>query len=347
MNKSKFPKLWTILSISLASIIVIALGFLLLFPVALISPNVVNLGHIPDRVYKEYKFKIFNLGLRPIAISKVSTGCACLGNPIASPVIRPFSSVEMSGRFSSGYKRRTLNEIILVESNSFLTPVLKAFVSGYVSPQIIIEPDQVPAGTVQHSELPVDREIVVKFEDSQLNQDIAVRSDRPYASVRISKSKDPNIWIATTTLSEATPVGVISGNIEVESRVDGWNRKIAIAGRVVGTISCDPETVYLGDINHGTVLPEPVAVKIAGMNLNNVSFSIEPKSANSRLTVSRLNESTLKIDVRANASPGIIQGRVVIAESDKRTLELPVFGYIVPRDANNASSGDSDRIAGQ
>lgn len=316
-----------------------------------------DMGMIPNDRVTTKEVPVYNDGMAPLRVSRVTTSCGCTQGRIVNDVIPPGESgtlrVSVDPFRIPGFSS---SKVLTVYSNDVITGPVQLAVHAKVEPEFELEPENIDFGDVPRGETGEASLIIRQVQDKPFEvTNVRLFGGSEQLSVDYEKrpkdtwqQPDKEEYAVHVTLAPDTPKGPLLARVMLETDLPRVKAvPIAVRANITSFYTINPKFVALRGITPGTTRENILAITA------DRPFDLEPLTAN--VDVLTLNTKPMDeghgyiVDatIPPTAEPGPIRDRVSItmtAGDQTFTEEVPfvVFVQAPPSPTPSPAPADSN-----
>lgn len=312
-----------------------------------VSPEMINLGEIPDIKKVDMSFEIKNQGKKEIIIEKVETSCGCSSATPDPKTIKSGKSSKIKVTLNPKGKKGYNSWQVKIFTNSITDPILyvsfdaKILHTGVLSHKFITF-GEFRQEVAQKKEFWISPENFPKFKITSIKQNLFTHKKKCFDIEITDDTYDgfypgarPGKRITIKTKKDIS-YGRIDGELVVKTNIPNHEEmRLSILARVAGDIGIRPDSVSFGLLRKKKVKSRHIYI----YHRNGASFEIKnirsPWKEVSIKTEVMIPKQYYKLILTCKPSSstknGEMRGDLIIETSDKQQaiIKIPMQGYAV------------------
>lgn len=294
-----------------------------------------DFGPIEQGAAAFHTFKLMNVGNRDLVITGTRATCSCTSALVAQDTISPGKTGEAIVTFDSNGRQGGQSQIVYLESNDPISPVVQLRIGGLVRPDhVLLSSRSVDFGSPAKGSR-ATREIHVMDPGDGSVEVTGVTSDSPYVTVSLAQERNDERhgYLVTAIVEANTPVGRVDGNITVSTNHPKEPTvNIPVSVTVKGDIAAFPDMFFLGLLNKGQRAEKTISVSTAGKEplvIKNVETSFAYLSVDIKTEVEG-KKYALTAKLNGKSPTGCLKGDVIIHTNyaDQPEIKVPVYALV-------------------
>lgn len=272
---------------------------------------------------------IQNRGGAPLLLSVLSTSCGCTSAKLSSQSIAPGSKTQLTLKMHASDARLVT---VKLKSNDPYWPLAFVGIESQMPPIPVRAPN--PIFISQQAEAVTTMPVFINI---PLGSKItSIQSSLSFVRATLSPKIVPSTGKYTKReiilqLSSQAPVGRFSGDVAFSLKKSPFTKIVLqVMGYVSDDIIAEPSLIRLGDVAAGSVVKKTITLKAPKSKpfrvINVASQDTSVSSVIDSPTDTAIH--TVEINIPVGNSTGTFQKRITLHFSDKRTMDIDIFGKI-------------------
>lgn len=308
-------------------------------PVIFVSDHRVDFGRLRPLQESVKIVTITNQGSSDLRLEDPTATCGCQKPEIDRKKLAPGESAKLTLRQQAGTANGPFQHVVSIKCNDSESPESIIYLNGYVSKQIVVNPEPLVFGTMRPGESRT-RFVEVSSDDG-LRFQITHKMGSMNTSVKAMMNQPSTIHRLEVTLNAPKSCGPIHETFVINTDIPGLQPlDIPVVGNVSGIIKAAPSALSLGTIFGFHQATRKILLKGDGSPIRidsiqpppgggwKIDYHIDDKNKNNTIL-------PITLTIRVPASPGLIDVKMDIVASfsngEHEILQIPLSGVIVQK----------------
>jgi hypothetical protein len=302
-------------------------------PVARIEPASIDLGTLPQGVFRSIEVTLRNEGTAPLRILGVESDCGCTVPRLADSLLAPGATTRLKIELSTYSTSGKISKHVFLRTNDPGAPRATFTLAALVRPPVTLQPSTLDFGALPRGTAAADT-VHFAFARSEAGTLDSLAFPAPWFTTEVGQrvEGDSLVYEVRVHLRPDAPPGPIhqTGHIYTSHRL-ARDLSVQLRGQVCGAFQLDPVNFSFGQLRQGTERERRVRLTALGGTHRVLSATCsEARLRPAVLTVEDGRVYDISLTLPSDMPSGMLRGEVRVTTDvvGEREIVLPVTGVV-------------------